>query len=154
MGWFSGIFELFKKSPKAVDTGLDLITRGSKQIGQMIYTDQEKIEHGLKSADQVHAFVEMTLRESSTRSYTRRVMAWGLVGLGIFLTLWSLLWDLLGRVLSVFSGIWTQIGKALLEHSVQAWNAFLAWAPWIGTAITFYLGVHILRSIGKSKDKE
>jgi hypothetical protein len=158
MGVLSGIMGLLKKSPKAIDTGLDLITRGSKQVGQMIYTEQERAEKGIEATKlnlegaKLHLeFVKQSLNESSVRSYTRRVMAWTLVGLGVFLTVWSLICDLVGRVLQVK---YSALGAAILAHAEVAWDKFLAWAPWIGLAVGFYLGVHILRSMGKSKDKE
>jgi hypothetical protein len=141
MGILKSILSLFKKSDKAVDVGLDLITRGAKGIDSLIYTEQEKAGDMASLAKLQLEFIKTTLNESAVRTFTRRVMAWGLLGFGIFLTVWALVMDLLGTIYN----------PLLKVHAKTAWDMFQAWSPWVGMAVGFYLGVHILRSVGKKE---
>jgi len=92
-----GLFDIFKTSTKAVDVGLDLVKTGAKGIDMLFYTDEEKAQASAGIAKLKFEYaklnvehVKSTLGESSARSISRRIIAWGIIGLGVLLTLWSL----------------------------------------------------------------
>ena len=142
-----GFWGLFSKSDKAVDTGLDLIKRAADGIDALFYTAEEKAGDAMERAKLKmdyaklnHEFVKSTLNESSTRSYTRRVMAWSVTGLGMFLTLYSILAYTIGA-------IWEK--EAFKDVAMHSLALLKVWWPIIAGIGLFYFGVHILRARSK-----
>lgn len=142
-----GLWGLFTKSDKAVDAGLDLVKRGADGIDALFYTEEEKAHSAaeraqlkLKYAELNHEFVKSTLGESAVQTVTRRIMAWGIMGLGVLLTLYSMAFYTIGT-------IWAK--EACIKVADKALEWFKVWWPIILAVAAFYFGVHMIRGITK-----
>ena len=97
-------FSWFNTAPKAVDDVLDkdngLLTQFGGWIGRMGLTDEDVLIANAKTVSDVQGFVRATLSESTSRSRTRRDVAW--------------MW------------IRTQLALVLLCAIAAPWNAELA----------------------------
>lgn len=144
MGWFSSFFT---KSDKAVEAGLDLVKRGADGIDALWYTDEEKAEASfermklkVKMGDAVHKFVEMTQNENSTRSVTRRAIAWAVVGLNILLTVYYVF-------VSTLAVIWTSRTEQLVWLADRVIEALKYWGTATATIVVFYFGYYAASNV-------
>jgi hypothetical protein len=142
-----GFLDLFKKSDKVIDTAAEIATMGAKGIDAIFYTEEEKAETAMKSAELKFKWGELALKhaettmgESSMRSLSRRYLAWGVFSLGGFLTLYSLAFKTL-------NSFWTDKGFGLV--STHALELLKIWWPIILAAGVFYFGAHLLSLRGK-----
>lgn len=91
MSWFSGIVgALFgggNTQEKAVDFAIDTAKGVGAWIDEQQFTDQERAEAHANNMNTLLKGIEATRDENSTRSVTRRYLAWGIMGvyLGAFI---------------------------------------------------------------------
>lgn len=142
-----GLFDFFKTSDKAVNTGLDLVKRGADGIDAIFYTDEEKAATAidrtklkLKAGEQVIEFVKMTNNENSTRSVTRRLIAWAVIGLNIFLTLYYVF-------ISTLAVIWTSRNEQLVWLADRIIEALKYWGTATATIVVFYFGYYAVSNV-------
>ncbi len=83
MGWLSTILG----TPKIVSTVADTVKSGVGMLDNAFYTDQEKATNGLKMQDLWLKIQQAIANENSIKSVTRRILAWGIVCLFLFLIL-------------------------------------------------------------------
>jgi hypothetical protein len=132
MGFFSGIKTLFGGSEsisRIAEKGADGIYNG---IDKLFYTDEEKAEARAKAGSLYLDFIKVAYDENSTRSVTRRWLAFIIVGpmMGCFIG---------GAIANFFS---PEAGKYLL-------SMFSELVPWGGGILMFYFGSHLATSIRK-----
>lgn len=120
---------------KAADKAMDLASSSIKGVGNWIdnrtFTDQEK---SVANADAVKLhlkLVELTANENSTRSITRRIMAWAVVGVILALGIISVGFALAGQ------------GEAVKSVLLVAEAFKLGWA--FTAVIVFYFGIPFVR---------
>lgn len=130
VSWLSGIF----KTPKIIDTTLDIITRGVDGIGKCFFTEQEKAEFTLKASELWLKIQDATANENSIRSITRRVLAVTIVGTFLlFLIMAGAAWP--------FMPLWSAF---LLTLAKSLGNLVLM-------VCGFFFGVHLLRGWKEKK---
>jgi len=126
--WFTGA----KTAEKALDTVDNLTNKVAGGLDQLFFTDQEKAEISVETMRMHLALIQATQTESSIRSITRRMVAWGIMG--------TFMW------LIIFSGIiwhWDQgWAKYLLELAKQIYELVLM----VGF---FYFGYFAVSSVVK-----
>jgi len=126
--WFTGA----KTAEKALDTIDNLTNKVAGGLDQLFFTDQEKAEISVETMRMHLALIQATQTESSIRSITRRMVAWGIMG--------TFMW------LIIFSGIiwhWDQgWAKYLLELAKQIYELVLM----VGF---FYFGYFAVSSVVK-----
>jgi len=83
--WFTGA----KTAEKALDVGDNLINKVAGGLDQLYFGDEEKAEISIEAMRLHLALVKSTQEESSTRSVTRRVLSWLIMGTFMFLILFS-----------------------------------------------------------------
>ena len=81
--WFTGA----QTADKALDVGNNLINKVAGGLDQLYFGDEEKAELGLEAMRLHFAFIKSTQEESSIRSVTRRIVAWGIMGTFLMLIL-------------------------------------------------------------------
>jgi len=69
---------------KSIDT---IIGGAVKGIDKLIFTNEEKAEFNKTMADQMLEYTKSTIGENSTRSFTRRIIAFAIMGTYILLVL-------------------------------------------------------------------
>jgi len=74
--WFTGA----KTAEKALDTFDNLTNKVAGGLDQLFFTDQEKAEISVEAIRLHLALIQSTQTESSIRSVTRRIVAWGIMG--------------------------------------------------------------------------
>jgi len=136
-------FDLFKSSTKSVENITDIAKMGANGIDALFYTEQEKAEFGLKSAElkikignSIAGFVEATKNESTIRSITRRYMAWAIVINAILLTWCSILFAGLSLHWESFAGV-----------SELTYNFFLKWSGANIAVVSFYFGYYAISNV-------
>jgi len=126
--WFTGA----KTAEKALDTVDNLTNKVAGGLDQLFFTDQEKAEISVETMRMHLALIQATQTESSIRSITRRMVAWGIMG--------TFMW------LIILSGIiwhWDQgWAKYLLELAKQIYELVLM----VGF---FYFGYFAVSSVVK-----
>lgn len=120
---------------KAADKTLDIADKTLSGVGGFIdglsYTDQEKAVHIGKAVDAHLELIKATATENSTRSITRRCLAWGIA-------LFTVFWASIGMVFAMLGK--TEIVKdmLLIANAYHLGISFLA-------VMGFYFGVQLLR---------
>ena len=88
-----GLIDAFFGGSKTAEKTVDFVTDSAKGIGSWIdgqqFTDQEKSVANLKIVGMVLKGIELTRDENSTRSVTRRYLAWAVMGSYLTLNLGS-----------------------------------------------------------------
>ena len=143
MSWLS----IFTKSDKAIDTGLDLVSRGADAVDALFYTDEEKaatsverLKLKIKMGEGVHKFVEMTQNENSTRSVTRRAIAWAVIGLNILLTIYYVF-------VSSLAVVWLSRSEQLVWLADRVILALKYWGTATATIVVFYFGYYAASNV-------
>ena len=91
MSWFSAIKDVLFGGPATAEKTVDFAIDTAKGIGNWIdeqqFTDQERAVAHAQNLDRLLKGIEATRDENSTRSVTRRYLAWGIMGvyLGAFI---------------------------------------------------------------------
>ncbi len=131
---FTFIKSLFGGSETAGKT-LDLVSDSVKGIGSFIdeqqFTPEERSQAAGKAVEAHLALVTATANENSTRSVTRRWLAWGITG-------FILAWASVGMVFAILEK--PEIVNSMLAI-VEAYS--LGWT--FLAVIGFYFGVQLLR---------
>jgi len=87
------IFSALFGGQKTAEKTIDFVTDSAKGVGNWIdglkFTDQEKSEANTKTLGMVLKAIELTRGENSTRSVTRRYLAWSIMGSYLLLNLGS-----------------------------------------------------------------
>src|SRR5210317_105571 len=74
--WFTGA----KTAEKALDTVDNLTNKIAGGLDQLFFTDQERAEVSVETIRLHLALIQATQTESSIRSVTRSIVAWGIMG--------------------------------------------------------------------------
>lgn len=82
-----GFLTAFLGAPKVVDTVADTVKGGMGMLEKAFYTEQEKAENAGKVMNTWLEIQKATAQENSIRSITRRILAWLVMGLFLFLVL-------------------------------------------------------------------
>lgn len=137
MGWLSSITSLFGGSDsmgKIATKAADGLYNG---IDKLFYTDEEKADARQKAGELYLKFIDKAYDQNSTRSVTRRWIAFMVIG---------------PMMLCFLSG-----GAAWFFDQAAAaflFSMFKELAPWGGGILMFYYGPHIVSAIPKGKDGE
>ena len=83
MNWITALLG----APKIVSTVADTVKSGVGMLDNAFYTKQEKAENAIKMQGVWLKIQEVIANENSIRSVTRRILAWGIICLFLFLTL-------------------------------------------------------------------
>lgn len=83
-----GLLSIFG-SVKAVNTVADTVKAGVTMFDEAFYTNQEKAANAGKMVDAWLETQKITAQENSIRSITRRILAWSVMGLFLFLVLFA-----------------------------------------------------------------
>jgi len=87
--WFTGA----QTAEKALDTFDNLTNKVAGGLDQLFFTDQEKAEVSVETMRMHLALIQATQTESSIRSVTRRMVAWGIIGTFMFqITFSAIIW--------------------------------------------------------------
>lgn len=129
----------------------EIVKAGIDAIDVMKFTDEEKAGNALDIGKQKLRWGELALEhvkttvgESTMRSMSRRYLAWGVFGLGGFLTLYSLFM----RTLAAF---WISHAEELKEVAIHSLKLLQLWWPIIGGAGVFYFGAHLIGFLRSKK---
>ena len=141
------ILGLFSSPDKVIEKGFDLAGRATGIIDKIWHTDQEKAEDAIERtklniriSEGVLKFVETTQDESSIRSKTRRVLAWSIIGLSAFLTLYFVF-------ISTLVVLWTSKATQLESLADNIILALKYWSYGTGAVITFYFGYYAASNV-------
>ena len=83
--WFTGA----KTAEKALDTVDNLTNKIAGGLDQLFFTDQERAQISVETMKLHLALIQTTQTESSIRSVTRRMVAWGIMGTFMVLIIFS-----------------------------------------------------------------
>jgi sterol desaturase/sphingolipid hydroxylase (fatty acid hydroxylase superfamily) len=83
--WFTGA----KTAEKALGTVDNLTNKIAGGLDQLFFTDQERAQISVETMKLHLALVQTTQTESSIRSVTRRIVAWGIMGTFMLLIIFS-----------------------------------------------------------------
>ena len=134
MSWLTGILG----TPKVIETVADTVKSGVGMLDNAFFTDQEKATMALKSGELWLKIQEATANENSIRLITRRVIAWLVMGLFLFLILVAcIVWK--------FDPAWA---KYIKETIVDTQLMYLAMI--VGF---FYFGSYGIQGIMKNKNE-
>lgn len=146
---YNGVKTILKGGGSKDGQATEIVKAGISAIDAMVFTEQEKAGNALEIGKQKLAWgnlalksVEVAQGENTMRSLSRRYLAWGVFGLGGFLTLYSLVM----RTLAVFM---TKYAEELKEVAMHAMALLKIWWPIILAAGVFYFGAHLLGLVGK-----
>jgi len=131
-GWLTGV----KTADKAMDTINNVTDHVASGLDKLFFTDQEKAQISIETAQLHLKFIELTLNESSIRSITRRVLAWAIMT--VFLSL-----------LVISAGVWkfdAEWARFIFNCASQTYELVLLVA-------FFYFGYFAVSSVVK-KAKE
>lgn len=131
-GWLTGA----KTADKAMDTINNVTDHVASGLDKLFFTDQEKAQVSMETAQLHLKLIETTMNESSIRSITRRVLAWLIMGTFMLLIVaCAIVWR--------FNGEWA---KFIFECAGQIYELVLM----VGF---FYFGYYAVSSVVK-KAKE
>lgn len=74
-GWLTGV----KTANKAMDTINNVTDHVASGLDKLFFTDQERAQISMETAQLHLKLIETTMNESSIRSITRRVLAWAIM---------------------------------------------------------------------------
>ena len=131
MSWFSKLFGGSENTGKALGIADKTLSGVGGFIDGLSYTDQEKAVHIGKAVDAHLKLVEITATENSTRSITRRYLAWFITGFILFWASVSIGFAIAGR---------PEVVSLIIEIA----NAFYLGMSFLAV-IGFYFGVQLLR---------
>ena len=134
MGWFATLFGTAAGASTAVDLAADSVRGVGKWIDEQKFTEQEKAEQYLKAADMYIEMLKTVQAESGIRSVTRRIMAWAILCVFLFLVLYGIAWYRFDPGYAEF--ILTVATESMLGELT------------LGVSV-FYFGAHLLRVFHK-----
>ena len=130
----AGLSLLFGGNSKA-DSAKTFAQTAVEGVGSWIdeqnYTPEEKAKALAEAATTHLKLIEATANENSSRSITRRVMAWAIVG-------FSVVWASVGMLFAIFNRPDT------VQRMVEVAEAFNLGIAFV-TVVGFYFGVSLLR---------
>jgi len=129
--WITSIFGGFSKSEKTIDLIGDSIRGIGNWIDEKDFTPEEKSKALAKSVDSHLKLVEATNNENSTRSITRRWLAFIIVG-------WTLLMTTVGIIFALINDV---TRANIIFDSVAGMGSNILLISVVG----FYFGVQFLR---------
>ena len=132
------IFSMFKTGNKLADTVVDFAPTAAKGIDALFFTSEEKSQASMKVVDLQHKMIENSVNENSTKSVTRRILAWGIIGNAISLT-WV---GVFIHMLEVFG---------VIDKSLNATDFILKLLTWWGipttSVVIFYFGYYAIMNV-------
>lgn len=135
MGMFGKLTSLLGGADTAEHTVKKVVDGVYNGVDKLFYTDEEKSDARQKAWDSVLSFITMAYADqNSTRSVTRRWLAWAIVGSILLSFFVSLVLILLDK---------PEKAKAIIELA----NAYNLGEAFLGV-IVFYFGVQFMRSRG------
>lgn len=136
MGIWTGIKAIFG-TPKIVGAVADTVKSGMTMWDKSKFTDQEQSEMSLESGKLWLKIQEATANENSIRSITRRVLAWLIMGIFLFLVISAcVIWR--------FNPEWAEYIKNMIIDSQLGWLTM--------SVGIFYFGSHFISGhLKKSK---
>lgn len=142
-----GTIGLFTGSSTAVDSGLEIVKKGMDGVDSFFYTDQEKAQTSLERAKlklKAHEgfikFMQLAQGENTKRSITRRIIAWAIIGLNIFLTLYYVF-------ICSLAVIWTSRNEQLVWLAARIIEALKYWGTATAAVVTFYFGYYAVSNV-------
>lgn len=130
-----GFWDFFGTT-KVIDTVADTVKSGVGMIDNAFFTDQEKAKAGL---DYANAWLQIQLalaQENSLSSITRRMLAWTIMGVFLFLVLFAcIVWK--------YDPEWSKYILQVLENTTIGWLV-------VAVGATYFVGYFGLRM----KDKK
>jgi hypothetical protein len=133
MGLWNWITGASTSANKVVDTACNVVDNAVAGVDKMFYTDEEKAKAKKEMIAQYLEYVQSTLKETSIRSVTRRVVALGVIGVWLFLILVSVAGFFLQETSMV------QFILALLDRMTFP----------VSSVIVFYFGPYMLSYLTK-----
>ena len=114
MGFLTGLLG----TPKVVDTVANTVKSGMGMLDSAFYTDQEKAANANKIMDNWLDIQKATASENSLRSVTRRILAWCIMGVFLFLILFACaVWK--------FDPAWAEYTKTTIVDSQVGYLAMI-----------------------------
>lgn len=131
MGFFKALFGSQETTQRAVALVDDSVRGIGKWIDEQKFTEQEKAEQYLKATESYIEMLKVVQQESTVRSFTRRVLAWAIMGTFLLLNITA----------AALYRIDVEYAKFIFDLATKTLLGELT----IGVAV-FYFGVAAIRS--------
>mgnify|MGYP001822868265 CR=1 FL=1 len=164
MGFWGTLFGGSKAATTAIEGGVDVLKKTGTLIDEAFHTDEEKAVQMAAAFSEHFEFMKTTLQENSTRSVTRRIMSWSIVGTVLFSFILSIVLDISAAIIREqavkaliglqgaeletmqvyvgMRGVYLEEASDNIVAIAKAWE--IGWA--FVAVIVFYFGIQMLRA--------